>query len=213
MRQPSVISRSLVPVVHYGMLDIDVGRGYASGGFSRVYIGTYKEKKIALKLLFAVELTPQSIVEFYQEAQVLNDLKHDQIVTCLGITIIPPAIGVLMEYCPNGSLFDFLYKSSSKHNQSFADQRGSESSALGLRMSIFKPRLSQRQSEGSARQSETKSHRMTESDDSDIQFEMLLDAARGVAYMHSRGYMHCDIKSPNFLVTEVRKICCIRVRC
>lgn len=150
--------------------------------------------------MFAVELTPESIIEFYQEAQVLNDLKHEQVVTCLGITIIPPAIGVLMEYCPNGSLFDFLYKKKNIHAMS--EPRDSDSSVLGLRMSIFKSRLSLRQSEEELRQSDAKSHRMTESDYSDIQFEMLLDAARGVAYMHSRGYMHCDIKSPNFLVTE-----------
>ena len=32
--------------------------------------------------------------------------------------------------------------------------------------------------------------------------EIMTDVVRGLAFMHSRGYMHCDIKSLNFLVTE-----------
>ena len=35
-----------------------------------------------------------------------------------------------------------------------------------------------------------------------INYEMMLDCVRGLAYIHSVGYMHCDIKSLNFLVTE-----------
>ena len=34
--------------------------------------------------------------------------------------------------------------------------------------------------------------------------KMMKDAISGVAFLHSRGYLHCDIKSLNFLVDEVR---------
>lgn len=32
--------------------------------------------------------------------------------------------------------------------------------------------------------------------------ELMSDVVRGIAFLHSKGYMHCDIKSLNFLVTE-----------
>jgi serine/threonine protein kinase len=32
---------------------------------------------------------------------------------------------------------------------------------------------------------------------------MMRDAVNAIAFLHSKGYMHCDIKSLNFLVTEV----------
>ena len=36
-----------------------------------------------------------------------------------------------------------------------------------------------------------------------IDYETMLDAARGLAFIHSKGYMHCDVKSLNYLVTAV----------
>ncbi len=36
---------------------------------------------------------------------------------------------------------------------------------------------------------------------------MMRDAVNAIAFLHSKGYMHCDIKSLNFLVTEVRLFC------
>ena len=33
--------------------------------------------------------------------------------------------------------------------------------------------------------------------------EIMCDVVRGLAFMHSKGFMHCDIKSLNFLVSEV----------
>lgn len=34
-------------------------------------------------------------------------------------------------------------------------------------------------------------------------YSLMLGACRGVAFLHSKGYMHCDIKSPNFLIAKV----------
>ena len=33
--------------------------------------------------------------------------------------------------------------------------------------------------------------------------KMMHDCAKGVEFLHSKGFMHCDIKSLNFLVTKV----------
>jgi serine/threonine protein kinase len=35
-------------------------------------------------------------------------------------------------------------------------------------------------------------------------YQLMLGACRGIAFLHDRGYMHCDIKSPNFLISKVR---------
>jgi serine/threonine protein kinase len=35
-----------------------------------------------------------------------------------------------------------------------------------------------------------------------VRLKMIRDCAAGLAYLHSKGFMHCDIKSLNFLVTS-----------
>lgn len=60
-------------------------------------------------MLFVIDLTPESIASFYEEAQILNDLRDESVVECKGITIVPPALGLVMEYCLHGSLFHFLH--------------------------------------------------------------------------------------------------------
>ena len=43
-----------------------------------------------------------------QEALVLQQLKHPNIIDFLGIFFNPPSLGIVIEYCTNGSLYDAL---------------------------------------------------------------------------------------------------------
>lgn len=47
---------------------------------------------MAVKTLFCIELTPEKVVEFCDEAGLLNALKHENILFCNGVAIMPPAI-------------------------------------------------------------------------------------------------------------------------
>ena len=204
MHQPSSVTKKLVPVIHFGMLDIDMS-GYSSGGFSRVYKANFKEQRVALKLLFAIELNRESIVQFYKEAQILKDLEHPNIVSCVGVTIMPPAVGLIMEFCPHGSLFDFLYTNSITlppapltrlRSSSTFSRRGSASTSFSL------PR-SRTSSGGVASFSVGRSAMLTPLYSvQGHEYQMMLDAARALEHVHSCGFLHCDLKSLNYLVTD-----------
>jgi hypothetical protein len=99
-----------VPILHYALLDFDNNHYYIAGGFSRVYFGFVKKKRVAFKVLFAMELTPTDVVDFYNEAALLHSLQHVNIVACKGICVMPPALTIVLEFCEHGSLYDFLYK-------------------------------------------------------------------------------------------------------
>lgn len=99
-----------LPIFHFGLLDFDQDEHFVAGGFSRVYFGRCKGEKVAFKILFAMELTPDDVKDFYQEALLLASLKHECIVGCKGICIMPPALTLVLEHCSHGSLYDFLYK-------------------------------------------------------------------------------------------------------
>jgi len=44
-----------------------------------------------------MELTPGRVVEFCNEATLLNSLQHENIVHCHGVAIMPPAISLVSE--------------------------------------------------------------------------------------------------------------------
>lgn len=49
-----------------------------------------------------MELTPGRVVEFCNEATLLNSLQHDNIVHCHGVAIMPPAISLVrLKKCSN----------------------------------------------------------------------------------------------------------------
>lgn len=247
--QPSTVTEKRIPVIHYGMLNIDLSAGFTAGGFSRVYIADFRKRRVAVKLLFAMELNPKSIVNFYKEAQILQDLQSEYVVECIGITIMPPALGVIMEYCQNGSLFDYLYRNEfstqlatvrDAHNTcasnmhftiarnsmhltsrtvdfttnssvissfSISDGANKESAEeIGEAAKTPKPINSSLlwNKLGSTHTSNSPTNGVSNvlvENARDTTFSMMLDAASGVEFLHSKGFMHCDIKSLNFLVT------------
>lgn len=97
-----------LPIIHFGHLKIK--NDFVAGGFSRVYFGTYKGKEVAFKIVYAMELSPSDVQEFYREATVLAQLQHECVVKCMGICVMPPALSLVLELCEYGALFDFLYK-------------------------------------------------------------------------------------------------------
>jgi hypothetical protein len=121
------LEKKVVPLIPFTLLRLDITK-FFPGGSARVYRGEFKKLDVAIKILFCIELTPQRIVEFCNEASLLYSLNHHNIVKCYGVSIMPPAISLITEYCAFGSLFDFLYNTDiiisekSSHNSSYLTQ-------------------------------------------------------------------------------------------
>jgi hypothetical protein len=307
-----------LPILHFGLIHFDSGGDYVAGGFSRVYFGTLRtgggrgriaeDQRVAFKILFAMELTPGDVKEFYKEATILYNLRHENVVQCKGVCVMPPSLTLVLEFCLHGSLFDFLYKprkaayrepsqdvknSAGREmrltNVSRASELGAGRPPSGTQNPIFPGGHHSRDSEskdgadgghrdsngqrmsafsvhtvdsygggsvdGSARSSQgerpstasshmsmssrlaSKTSRALGASISTListtnsilgratveeavaqvpvlhpsayfvsiqqRVRMMRDAVNAIAFLHSKGYMHCDIKSLNFLVTEV----------
>lgn len=53
-------------IYHFGLIKFEKRMEYVAGGFSRVYFGYLAKKKVALKMLFAIELCPTDVkVNYY----------------------------------------------------------------------------------------------------------------------------------------------------
>ncbi|GMI05024.1 hypothetical protein TrVE_jg8193 [Triparma verrucosa] len=106
----------MVKQIPYGMVTFEDKRVFAAGASARVYKGllynaVYKRKDtVAIKMLFCMELNSEVISRFGQEVQLLNSMKHPNVVKCEGICIMPPALCMVTEYCSHGSLYDFIHR-------------------------------------------------------------------------------------------------------
>ncbi|KAI5079461.1 hypothetical protein GOP47_0005636 [Adiantum capillus-veneris] len=102
---------------HY-MTDLSellLGQKFASGSYSRLYHGFYKQQAVAVKLIMpppedeavAARLDQQ----FCHEVALLSRLHHRNILEFVSACKKPPVFCVITEYLPGGSLKTFLHKS------------------------------------------------------------------------------------------------------
>lgn len=79
------------------------------GGASKVYRGMLLGEPVAIKMIWCVDITVNTIQQFKREVLILAQLsKHPNIIQVRGFSVMPPALCVVMELCNRGSLFDYL---------------------------------------------------------------------------------------------------------
>ena len=78
-----------------------------AGGTARVFKGKYRQEDVAIKMLYCMTLTPDTVENFFQESALLSRLRHPNIVHVIGVCVLPPSICMVMELC-KGSLFECL---------------------------------------------------------------------------------------------------------
>ena len=83
---------------------IDIGTMIGKGATSSVYKAEYNQNKVAIKVLNPPEITEDALYDIRNETCVNSMLSHPNIVEVLGICVRPPEIGIVMEYCPKGTL-------------------------------------------------------------------------------------------------------------
>ncbi|KAK0541022.1 hypothetical protein OC835_000342 [Tilletia horrida] len=131
-----------------------------SGGFKDVYVGKYHISKTRINKVAIADIRDQLTEMDIKELSLLRDLKHENIVRFIGVSIPeePKAVPVMIvsELCSNGDLFDYI--------------------------------------------------RNTPPPADDEVFRILLETARGLAYLHTRkpAIIHRDVKSTNVLITRNR---------
>ncbi len=92
-------------VIKHSELQFDKELG--KGGFGVVYRGTWRHIDVAVKQLLMDNISPEAAEEFTKEAQMMANLRHDNIVQFRGYCVSPHYC-IVMEYMPNGSLFHIL---------------------------------------------------------------------------------------------------------
>ncbi|KAI5072155.1 hypothetical protein GOP47_0012261 [Adiantum capillus-veneris] len=97
--------------------DLFLGHKFASGAYSRIYFGKYKDCAVAVKMLRKPEndegISIRLDRQFNTEVNVLSRLHHRNVVKFIGACKKPPVCCIISEYLALGSVRSYL------HNQPF----------------------------------------------------------------------------------------------
>eukprot|EP00105_Crassostrea_gigas_P037477 XP_019921625.1 PREDICTED: uncharacterized protein LOC105325668 [Crassostrea gigas] len=84
------------PVIEFS--EINLGKIIGSGGFGKVYYGTYKDSVVAVKRLHVMQVNKDLQKEFFDEVNILSKLDNPFIVKFIGACTKPPNLCIVMEY-------------------------------------------------------------------------------------------------------------------
>lgn len=138
--------------IKWTALNVELSKTIGKGGFADVYLGKWEGTEVAVKHLRNTHsLTEALEQQFIKESQIHARCNFPRIARLFGITNEPGHFALVLEYLPNGSLYEVLHK---------------RSVALPWR----------------------------------IRWEIAIDIASGLAYLHGNKILHRDLKSTNILL-------------
>jgi serine/threonine protein kinase len=92
--------------------EVNLVKRLASGPLSEVYAAIWRDTKVGVKLLMpregVVDNLEDAVKNFRREIWVMHALSHPNIVKLLGASLTQSCYVLVMEYMPNGSLYEYL---------------------------------------------------------------------------------------------------------
>ena len=88
--------------------DIIIGKKLGKGAFGDVFDAEFKGQKVAVKSCRSTDVPDKE--KFLQEAEILKQYNHPNIVRLIGIACDQEPVLIVMELMPGGSLLEYLRK-------------------------------------------------------------------------------------------------------
>jgi serine/threonine protein kinase len=79
------------------------------GSFGEVWVGMFRGKKVAVKLLNKGAISKSHLKEFVHELNIMCSLRHPNTVLFMGACLEEGHMCLIMEYCEKGNLFEILH--------------------------------------------------------------------------------------------------------
>ena len=70
--------------------------------------------EVAVKKLRSAKTGEDSVKLLVKEVRILSSIRHPNCVLLIGLVVADDNIGIVMEYCSNGSLWDMLHRKRNK---------------------------------------------------------------------------------------------------
>lgn len=102
--------------------ELELGDKLAGGGFGDVHIAVWNGQQVAVKKLRVQRVTQARKKQFEDEVRGFTGLDHPNIVKFYGACIVTPNLALVMEFLPDGSLYDNLYYSERQFDEKTKNQ-------------------------------------------------------------------------------------------
>ena len=100
--------KTLKPHFEIDFNEIEMIDKLAEGGFGIIYKAKWRETIVAVKLLKNELMKEETIKDFLYECSAMESLRHPNIVTFMGACTKFPNLAIVLEYCPNKTLWTLL---------------------------------------------------------------------------------------------------------
>ena len=172
-------------LIQFCELSLDASVVLGTGGTARVFVGQYKHKPVAIKMITCFELTPEIVSSFFEEAKLLYRCsEHPNVLDMYGICVAPPTLCLILELAKGGDLTTDLAE--------YADHKQRQAGEMMALKDLCLDRAELLKFLSDA-----------------------IQCAKPVAYLHQKvpPVLHRDIKSMNYLVSieeEVSTLPCYK---
>ena len=113
--------KSRVPLIDFTVMRVLPNRLLGQGSSARVYEGRWGARKVAVKVLYSLEVNSEEIRRTCTEASLLHSLQGESvnIVRLFGVAILPPTLCIVLELCSEGSMGNILYDMTLKPSRTY----------------------------------------------------------------------------------------------
>jgi hypothetical protein len=178
-------SKKEVKLLNFAYITLDKSKMLGTGSFSRVYLGKYRQRPCAIKLVYTMDVTKEIIARIAAEAEILSSIKSRNVVEILGVSVLPPSVCILLELCAYGTLGDIV------HGAGYAALGTTDPDTFMKHFVIGGPMIG-------------KGSKQNLNISWTDRLYLAIGCAKGIAAVHAlrSDICHRDVKSFNFLVDE-----------
>jgi serine/threonine protein kinase len=112
--RPSAFVSESLSILNAKPSEVVIKGSLGSGGYGEVVLADHNGEQVAIKLFHIFDPKAESLIsdtiKFVEEVNMLRSFRHENIVPFRGILVDGKRFGLIMDFLPGGSLFDYIHR-------------------------------------------------------------------------------------------------------
>ena len=193
--------------------EVQLFQKLGSGKWATVYRAILNAEEVAVKTFNFNNITPTVLTTFHEEVKMLAALDHPNVMMMVGMVVAQDKLWILTEFAANGDLHGTCWNAEREEGVCARGEgvikRFYSFTTLCVRRFVYCTRHTRtliHMNDHNSHNTHTgvltrdEGRMWAEDVDAENKYNLALDGARGIAYMHAGGKVHRDLKPHNLLL-------------